>query len=58
MKIGDRVATPHGNGEIVNVEHYSRINGGLNRYCVKHDVQHFSYPVACYWPSELTLEAQ
>ena len=53
MKIGDRVDTEHGPGEIVDVEHYSRINGGINRYGVKLDSSPFFYPVAYYWPAEI-----
>ena len=53
MKVGDRVATPDGEGTIVDIEHYSRIDGGINRYGVKHDEQQFSFPVAYYWLKEI-----
>lgn len=53
MKLGDRVTTEHGDGAIIDVEHYSRIDGGINRYGVELDSNPFFYPVAYYWPKEI-----
>ena len=57
IAIGDRVVTLHGNGEVVNIEHFSRIDGGTNRYGVKLDKSPFSFDVAGYWPNEITASS-
>jgi hypothetical protein len=54
MRVGDKVQTPHGAGEIVDIEHYNRIDGGTNRYGVKLERSPFFYDVAYYWPKEVT----
>lgn len=46
MKIGDRVDTPHGCGEIVDWEIEKR-------YGVKLDNNPFDFPIAYYFPHEL-----
>lgn len=53
MKIGQRVSTPHGPGVIEHIEHFSRIDGGTNRYGVRLVASPFSFPVAAYWPKEV-----
>lgn len=53
MKLGDRVTTEHGDGTVVDIEHYSRIDGGINRYGVQLDSSPFFYAVAYYWPKEI-----
>lgn len=58
MKIGDRISTPHGMGEIVLVERYSRIHGGMKRYGVVLDVNPFSYSPVCYFHDELLAHAK
>lgn len=54
LKIGSRVETPHGEGVVEDIEHYNRIDGGTNRYGVRLDVSPFPFPVAYYWPREVT----
>jgi hypothetical protein len=53
--IGSRVMTLHGSGTVDSVEHYSRVNGGTDRYCVLLDKSPFCYEVASYWPHECHL---
>lgn len=53
MKIDDKVITVDGEGIIVDIEFYSRIEGGTNRYGVKLNVNKYSYPVAYYFPTDL-----
>ncbi len=49
-----RVNTPDGPGTVTDIEHYNRLDGGTNRYGVTLDVARFFYPVAYYWPKELS----
>lgn len=56
MKINDRVVTVDGKGLIVDIEFYSRIEGGINRYGVKLDIQKYSYPVSYYFPNHIEKE--
>lgn len=51
MKVGDRVLTPHGEGEIVHIEEIFK----KNRYGVKLDKSPFFYEVAGYWRNEIEL---
>lgn len=53
MEVKDRVSTPDGPGTIEHIEHYSRLDGGTNRYGVRLDTSPYSYPVAYYWPNEI-----
>lgn len=53
MMVGERVETPDGTGLVVDVEHYSRIGGGIDRWGVRLDVKRYDYDVAYYWPNEL-----
>jgi hypothetical protein len=55
IEIGRRVTTEYGAGEVVDIEHYSRIDGGVYRYGVRLDRQRFFYPVAYFWREEITL---
>jgi hypothetical protein len=57
MNIGDEVNTLNGRGRIEAIEHYSRIDGGTNRYGVRLDKSPFSYPVAYYWPKDVLAAA-
>lgn len=57
MHKGDRVQTPHGPGTVEDIEHYSRIDGGTNRYGVRLDKTPFFYAVAYYWPTEVQAAA-
>lgn len=58
MKIGDKVLTIDGEGVIVDIEFYSRIDGGTDRYGVKLNVNIYSYPVAYYFPNDICKEKQ
>lgn len=53
MKKGDIVITPNGKGVVEYKEFYSRISADNERICVKLDNNPFSFPVACYWVSEI-----
>lgn len=53
FKVGDKVMTLHGEGTIEGIEHFSRINGGTDRYSVRLKHSPFFYPVAGYWPDEI-----
>lgn len=53
MKLFDIVVTPYGIGEIVDIEHYNRLDGGTNRYGVKLENNPFSYSPVYFWPKEL-----
>lgn len=54
LRRDQRVNTPDGPGTITDVEHYNRLEGGTNRYGVTLDTARFFYPVAYYWPKELS----
>jgi hypothetical protein len=56
--IGARVLTPNGIGVIKDIEHYSRVDGGINRYGVELKQNPFFYPVAYYWPHEVSALAK
>ncbi len=49
MKKGERIETPHGPGEIVDIEKHNK----FNRYGVKLDVNPFTFPVAYYFEKDL-----
>ena len=49
MKIGDRVKTEHGEGEIVDIESFDK----GDRYGVKLDNNPFTFPVAYYFKNEI-----
>lgn len=53
MKIGDEVKTQDGKGVIFEVEFYSRINGGVNRFGIKLDFNRYFYPIVYYFEDEL-----
>ena len=55
MKIGDRVKTKDGEGIIVDVEHYNRLNGGINRWGIKLDVDRYSHPTVYYFENEICV---
>ncbi len=57
MIIGDSVKTIHGSGIICNIEYYSRVEGGINRYGVKLEESPFFYPIAYFWPKELSKKS-
>lgn len=52
MKIGDRVMTPDGPGEIEAIEH-----PGHTRYGVRLDVPRYSYSPAYYFAFEVRIES-
>lgn len=52
MKIGDRITTPQGEGNIVDLEIYSRMNNA-KRWGIELDNNPFAFPVAYYWEEEL-----
>ncbi|MCI2811306.1 hypothetical protein [Eoetvoesiella caeni] len=54
MKIGDHCNTRYGAGEIVHIEHFSRINGGLNRYGLKLVNNPFKFEPVYFFPEELS----
>lgn len=53
MRKNTKVTTPDGEGIIVDIEHYSRLEGGINRYGVKLAKSPYFYEVAYYWPKEI-----
>ena len=53
MKIGQEVFTPFGTGAIIDIEHYSRIDGGTNRYVVEVDSKQAPYNPMAFWPDEI-----
>lgn len=58
MKIGEVVTTKEfGRGVIVAIEHYSRVDGGTNRYGLRLDNNPFLYDDVFFWPHELQSEA-
>lgn len=58
MKIGEVVTTKEfGCGVIVAIEHYSRIDGGTNRYGLHLENNPFLYEDVFFWPHELLLKA-
>lgn len=56
--IGSVVFTPNGKGIIKDIEHYSRIEGGINRYGIELEQSPFFYPIAYYWPHEVSALAK
>lgn len=53
-KKGDRVITPEGAGVVDSIESYRK----FDRVLVKHDVQHFPWPLAAYFNDEIQLETK
>lgn len=51
--VGRRVKTAYGAGKVVGGEHYSRIDGGINRFAVELERNPFSYSPVYFWPSEI-----
>lgn len=49
MKKGDLVITPHGEGEIVDIENYSN----NKRFGVKLKVNPFTFPIAYYFEKDI-----
>lgn len=52
MKIGDKIATPHGEGTIVDIEKYSRLKVG-KRYGVILQNNPFSYSPVYFFSNEV-----
>lgn len=52
-RVGLRVNTAYGAGRVVGGAHYSRIDGGINRFAVELDCNPFSYSPVYFWPSEI-----
>lgn len=50
---GSLVNTPYGRGKVVMVEHYNRLNGGINRYGVELESNPFTFPVVCFFEDEV-----
>lgn len=57
-RMGQRVHTEHGAGRVVAIESYNRISGGTFRFGVALDVNPFFYPVAYFWPDELSTSTK
>lgn len=53
MNMGANVTTPHGPGTVVNVTHYNRLHGGMNRYGVELFNNPFSYSPVYYFEDEV-----
>lgn len=51
LRVGNRVVTPDGPGEITDIERWS----SGDRYGVRLDKTPFSYPIAFYFKNEISL---
>lgn len=48
------IQTPDGRGTVVDIKHYNRIEGGMNRYGVILDSNPYSYSPVYYFADEVT----